>query len=67
MGCPVYHSQLPDDGPISKQVVLDCWDKGKSLLIASTSGLAQGINWPYIKYVIFHDTYYGLGWAGREG
>jgi hypothetical protein len=74
MRCPVYHSQLPPIGNNTKGHNLWLWDSGQSNLISATTALIQGIDWPNVKYIVFHEGMYGLisyhqgsGCAGRTG
>jgi superfamily II DNA helicase RecQ len=74
MRCPIYHSKLPAVGNNTKGYNLWQWDSGQCPMIAATTALLQGIDRPYVKYVIFHDGTYGAisyhqggGRAGRAG
>jgi superfamily II DNA helicase RecQ len=71
--CAIYHSTLPKTGHGSKEYHLDRWDRGKSPVLAATTACGQGIDRPFIPFVVFHLGAFGLisfdqggGRAGRR-
>lgn len=72
--CAVYHSQLPSDGENTKARNLNRWDSGDSPVMAATTAAGQGIDRPYVKFVIIHGGTFGMlpyaqqgGRGGRGG
>jgi superfamily II DNA helicase RecQ len=68
----IYHSKLAPGNP--QELNLTLWDKGARRVMASTTGLSQGIDREKVKFVIIHNSTYGLmtygqqvGRAGRNG
>jgi len=69
--CALYHGTLTPD---QKAENLGRWDDGTSPVLAATTAAAQGIDRPYVKFVIIHGSTYGMmpyvqqgGRAGRAG
>jgi superfamily II DNA helicase RecQ len=72
-GCAIYHSKLPAVGN-TKTHNLDLWDSGKSQIMAATTAAGQGIDRPYVKFVVVHGHTFGMtpyvqqgGHGGRGG
>jgi superfamily II DNA helicase RecQ len=71
IGCTRYHSSLSDD---TKDRHYASWVRGTSRAIVATPALIQGIDYPSVRFVIFHAGAYGLiaycqgaGRGGRSG
>jgi hypothetical protein len=89
IGCPQYHSSLPEregkgkerQHPNPRTEVRtvkdrnhDCWVGGQSKVIVATPALIQGIDYPWVRFVVFHQGAFGLisyyqgaGRGGRSG
>jgi hypothetical protein len=83
IGCPQYHSCLPEQedkgkGKEKRREVRtikdrnhDCWVEGQSKVIVATPALIQGIDYSWVRFVVFHLGAYGLisyyQGAGRGG
>jgi superfamily II DNA helicase RecQ len=63
-GCTVYHAHL---SPNQKADNLGLWDSGKSPVMAATTAAGQGIDRPYIKFVIIYGHTYGMGPYVQQG
>lgn len=74
VGCARYHSKLPTTGNTSKAHNLGCWDCGDPPIMAATMAAGQGVDRPYVKFVLIHGSTFGMlpyaqqaGRAGRGG
>jgi superfamily II DNA helicase RecQ len=69
-GCAKYHSQLPNIGD-TKAYNLDLWKRGEMSVLAGTTAFQQGVDYPYIAFVVYFEHAYGMiGYtqgAGRSG
>lgn len=69
-GCAKYHSKLPSIGD-TKAYNLDLWKRGEMSVLAGTTAFQQGVDYPYIAFVLYFERAYGLiGYAqgaGRSG
>ena len=68
--CAMYHSQLPKVDN-TKAYNLHRWDTGDSKVMAATTAAGQGIDRPYVKYVVIMENAFGfpayVQQAGRSG
>jgi superfamily II DNA helicase RecQ len=78
LGCAKYYSALGEDDAATdsdaKVINHSSWVQGLSIIIVSTPALVQGIDYPYVRFVVFHGGAYGLisyyqgaGRGGRTG
>lgn len=72
-GCAKYHSQLPSIGD-TKAYNLDLWKRGETSVLAGTTAFQQGVDYPYIAFVLYFEQAYGMigfaqgaGRGGRRG
>jgi hypothetical protein len=73
VNCARYHSKLPTAGD-TKAHNLDRWDRGDPPIMAATMAAGQGVDRPYVKFVLIHGHTFGMlpyaqqaGRAGRGG
>ena len=72
-GCAAYHSDLYEQGN-TREENLQRWDAGEMKVMACTTGFAQGMDRPHVRFVVMKEPEYGLlvtmqmmGRAGRDG
>jgi superfamily II DNA or RNA helicase len=72
-GCALYHSDLYEPGN-TREANLRRWDSGEMKVMACTTGFAQGVDRPHVRFVVMKEPEYGLlvamqmmGRAGRDG
>lgn len=72
-GCAAYHSDLCEPGDTMEENILR-WDAGETKVMACTTGFAQGVDRPNVRFVVMKNPEYGLlvtvqmvGRAGRDG
>jgi hypothetical protein len=71
--CAVYHSKLPSVGN-TKAYNIDRWQRGETVVLAATTAFQQGVDYPFIAYIVYYQSAYGMigfvqgaGRAGRRG
>jgi hypothetical protein len=67
IGCAVYHSRLATDGEDTKAHNLNRWDSGKSPVMAATTAAGQGVDRPYVKFVLIHRHTFGMVSYAQQG
>lgn len=66
-GCAVYHSKLETVGNNTKAHNLSRWDNGASPVMAATTAAAQGVDRPYIKFVLIYRGTFGMVSYAQQG
>ena len=73
MHCSKYHSKLPLQGK-SKGYYFDLWATGEQVIMAASTAFQQGVDYPWVTFVIYYRSAYGLidfnqgaGRGGRRG
>ena len=71
--CAKYHSKLPSAGE-NKEYYFDRWTRGDDVVMAASTAFQQGVDYPWVAYVVYYKSAYGLidyhqggGRAGRRG
>ena len=72
-GCAAYHNDLFEPGNTVEDNIRR-WDLGETKVMACTTGFAQGVDRPHVRFVVMKNPEYGLlvttqmmGRAGRDG
>lgn len=69
-GCVTYHGKLLMHGNC-KAYYLNLWSRGEANVMATTTAFQQGIDYPWVAYIIYYEHAFGLidyyQGAGRKG